>query len=49
MTDHELIEVNQSYGALSAEFYIAGFTFERAMARVLGLLKGDGWRRRSRL
>ena len=34
---------NQTYGALTAEFYIAGFTFERAMARVLGLLKDGGW------
>ena len=42
-SDHELIEANQVYGALTAEFYIAGFTFERAMARVLGLLKTGGW------
>ena len=42
-SDHELIEANQAYGALTAEFYIAGFTFERAMARVLGLLKSGGW------
>ena len=37
------IEANQAYGALTAEFYIAGFTFERAMTRVLGLLKTGGW------
>ena len=43
--DHELIEANQAYGALTEGLYIAGFTFERAMARVLGLLKGDGRRR----
>ncbi len=45
MNDHELIEANQAYGALTEGFYIAGFTFERAMARVLGLLKSGGWRR----
>jgi hypothetical protein len=38
------IEANQAYGALTTEFYIAGFTFERAMARVLRLLKSGDWR-----
>jgi|SRR5271166_71668 len=40
---NEIAEANQSYGALTAEFYLAGFTFERAMARVLTLLQDDGW------
>jgi N6-adenosine-specific RNA methylase IME4 len=35
---------NQAYGALAAEFYLAGFTFERAMKRVLDLLKSGAWR-----
>ena len=43
MNDHELIEANQAYGALTEGLYIASFTFERAMARVLGLLKTGGW------
>jgi N6-adenosine-specific RNA methylase IME4 len=38
-------DANQAYGALTAEFYIAGFTFERAMAGVLRLLKTGGWRK----
>jgi N6-adenosine-specific RNA methylase IME4 len=37
-------EANQAYGALAEGFYLAGFTFERAMGRVLGLLKDGGWR-----
>jgi N6-adenosine-specific RNA methylase IME4 len=37
-------EANQAYGALTEGFYLAGFTFERAMAGVLGLLKDGGWR-----
>lgn len=41
---NELAEANQAYGALTAEFYLAGFTFERAMGRTLQLLKGGGWR-----
>jgi N6-adenosine-specific RNA methylase IME4 len=39
----DMVEANQSYGALSEGLYLAGFTFERAMARVLGLLKTGGW------
>jgi hypothetical protein len=35
---------NQAYGALNEGLYIAGFTFERAMASLLALLKDDGWR-----
>ena len=43
--DHaDIVEANQSYGALTEGFYIAGFTFERAMGRVLSLLKDGGWR-----
>ena len=37
-------DANQAYGALTEGLYVASFTFERAMGRVLGLLKGDGWR-----
>ena len=37
-------DANQAYGALTEGFYLAGFTFERAMARTLGLLKSGGWR-----
>jgi hypothetical protein len=43
--DGEAADANQSHGALTSEFYLAGFTFERAMARVLGLLKSGGWRK----
>lgn len=38
-----LAEANIAYGALTAEFYLANFTFERAMARTLALLKDGGW------
>lgn len=41
---NELAEANQAFGALATEFYLAGFTFERAMARTLQLLKDGGWR-----
>ena len=34
----------QAYGALTEGFYLASFTFERAMGAVLGLLKNGGWR-----
>ncbi len=40
----EIAEANQAYGALTEGLYIAGFTFERAMARTLALLKSGGWR-----
>lgn len=43
MTDDLTIESNQTYGALTEGFYLAGFTFERAMSRVLKLLKDGGW------
>jgi N6-adenosine-specific RNA methylase IME4 len=39
----DMVEANQAYGALAEGFYLAGFTFERAMTRVLGLLKTGGW------
>lgn len=42
---NDAAEANQAYGALTAEFYIAGFTFERAMDGVLRLLKTGGWRK----
>ena len=38
------IEANQAYGALTEGLYVASFTFERAMARSLELLKSGGWR-----
>jgi N6-adenosine-specific RNA methylase IME4 len=38
-------DANQAYGASTAEFYLAGFTFERAMARTLRLLKKGDWRK----
>jgi N6-adenosine-specific RNA methylase IME4 len=41
----EAADANQAYGALTAEFYLAGFTFERAMGRVLDLLKDESWRK----
>src|SRR6516162_926991 len=41
----EAADANQAYGALTAEFYLAGFTFERAMARSLRLLKSGSWRK----
>ena len=41
---NELADANQAYGALTEGFYVASFTFERAMARVLSLLKDGGWR-----
>jgi hypothetical protein len=34
---------DQAYGALTTESYLAGFTFERAMARVLRLLNDGKW------
>jgi N6-adenosine-specific RNA methylase IME4 len=37
-------EANQIYGALTEGFYLASFTFKRAMARTLRLLKDGGWR-----
>ena len=40
----DMVEANQSYGALSEGLYLAGFVFERAMARTLRLLKTGGWR-----
>lgn len=36
-------ESNQAYGALTEGFYLASFTFERAMTRVLWLLKEGRW------
>jgi N6-adenosine-specific RNA methylase IME4 len=42
---NDAADANQAYGALTAEFYIAGFTFERAMAGVLRLLKTGGWKK----
>jgi N6-adenosine-specific RNA methylase IME4 len=41
---NELAEANQAYGALTAEFYLAGFTFESAMKRTLQLLKNGAWK-----
>lgn len=38
-------DANQAYGALTEGFYLASFTFERAMGSVLSLLKSGGWRR----
>jgi len=40
----EIAEANQAYGALTEGLYITAFTFERAMAQTLKLLKGGGWR-----
>jgi N6-adenosine-specific RNA methylase IME4 len=34
---------NEAYGKLKSEVFMAGFSFERAQATLLGLLK-DGWR-----
>jgi hypothetical protein len=39
----EIAEANQQYGALTEGFYVAGFTFGRAMTRVLGLMKTGHW------
>jgi N6-adenosine-specific RNA methylase IME4 len=39
----DIADANQAYGALTEGFYIAGFTFERAMARSLQLLKTGLW------
>jgi hypothetical protein len=38
-------DANKTYGGTQAELYLAGFAFERAMGRVLGLLKDGAWRR----
>lgn len=38
-------DANQTYGALTEGFYLASFTFERAMSRTLALLKKDEWRK----
>jgi N6-adenosine-specific RNA methylase IME4 len=40
----EIVEANQAYGALTEGLYLASFTFERAMAQALRLLKDGGWR-----
>jgi hypothetical protein len=40
----DIANANQTYGALTEGLYIASFTFERAMAGVIGLLKSGGWR-----
>jgi N6-adenosine-specific RNA methylase IME4 len=42
---NELAEANQAYGALIEAFYLAGFSFERAMGSTLRLLKKDAWRK----
>jgi N6-adenosine-specific RNA methylase IME4 len=42
---NDAAEANQAYGALTEGLYLASFTFERAMGRVLSLMKGDEWRR----
>ena len=45
MTDtRDIANANQTYGALTEGLYLASFTFERAMAGVIGLLKSGGWR-----
>jgi hypothetical protein len=42
---NDIANANQAYGALTAEFYISGFTFESAMTKVLWLLKGGEWKK----
>ena len=39
-----IANANQAYGALTEGLYITAFTFERAMAGVIGLLESGGWR-----
>jgi N6-adenosine-specific RNA methylase IME4 len=40
----KIANANQAYGALTEGLYLAGFTFERAMTRVLALLKNGDWK-----